>query len=331
MGANLMLKKTAGWHGAILVTTALFAAPALATEGGSGAYLLGTRDSFAGIVPPPGTYVSVDAVSISGDAPLIAIGGVVAVDPSIDVLVTKVNFTHSFEEKVLGGRFAVTLTQPIVTGDFKFNGTAGGGLGISVKDSNIGLGDTTITPGLGFDKGNSHWAIQTSFFLPTGYWEPARINPRTRTLDVLSFGKNRFAVQPVVNYTYFNPKSGFEFSTSWSVLFSARNEATDYQTAPEANIEAAVVQHLKSGLAVGVAGYGYQQLGNDSGAGAEALQNAYGAKTLEARVFGVGPLVTYSTKVGSHSLSFKAKYTHEFGAVRRVESDVLQATVAFSF
>lgn len=305
--------------------------PVFATEGGSGAYLLGSRDSFAGIVPPPGTHVSVDVVGISGTAPFIAIGGVVVVDPSIDVLISKVNFTHSFVGTVLGGRLAVTLTQPIVTGDFKFDGTFGGGLGVSIKDSDTGLGDTTITPGLGFDEGNSHWAIQTSFFLPTGFYEPARINPATRSLQVLSFGKNRFAVQPVVNYTYFNPKSGFEFTTSWSVLFSARNTTTDYQTAPEFNLEAAVVQHLKSGLAFGLAGYGYQQLGNDSGAGAEALQAAHGARTLEARVFGAGPLITYSTKVGGHSLSMKAKYTKEFGARRRLESDVLQGSIALSF
>lgn len=317
----------------ILLGVGLFsiAFPVAATEGGSGAYLLGSRDSFAGIVPPPGTYLSVDVVGISGTAPFISIGGVVVVNPSIDVVVTKVNLTHSFVGKVLGGRLAVTLTQPIATGDFKFDGTFAGGLGRSFKDSNTGLGDTTVTPGLGFDNGNSHWAIQTSFFLPTGYWEPARINPRTRTLEVLSFGKNRFAAQPVVNYTYFNPKSGFEISTAWSILFSARNTATDYQTAPELNIEAAVVQHLKSGLAFGLAGYGYQQLGNDSGAGAAALQAAYGAKTLEARVFGAGPLLTYSTKIGGHSLSFKAKYTKEFGARRRVESDVLQGSIAFSF
>jgi hypothetical protein len=316
---------------ALAWTATLVSAPALATEGGSGAYLLGTRDSLAGIVPPPGTYLSVDVVGISGTAPFIAIGGVVVVNPSIDVVVTKVNFTHSFVGKVLGGRLAVTVTQPIVTGDFMFDGTFGGGQGISVKDNNTGLGDTTITPGLGFDDGNSHWAIQTSFFLPTGYWQPARINPKTRTLDVLSFGKNRFAVQPVVNYTYFNMKNGREFSTSASILFSARNTATDYQTAPEFNLEMAALQHLKSGLAFGPAGYFYQQLGNDSGSGAEALQAAYGAESLQARVFGAGPLVTYSTKVGSHSLTFKAKYTWEFGAKRRVESNVAQATVALSF
>lgn len=314
-----------------LVTATLLAVPAFATEGGSGAYLLGSRDSLAGIVPPPGTYLSVDASYISGTAPFVAIGGVVTVNPSIEALVTKVNFTHSFVGKVLGGRLAVTFTQPIVTGQMTFDGTYGGGLGITVKDSNTGLGDTTVTAGLGFDHGNSHWALQTSFFLPTGEYAPARVNLQTRSLQVLSFGKNRFAVQPIVNYTYLNPRTGFEFSTSWSVLFSARNTITDYQTAPEVNIEAAVLGHMKSGLAAGVAGYGYKQLGNDSGSGAEQVQAAYGATTLQAQVFGIGPLVTYSTRVGGHSMSFKVRYSTEFAARRRVESDVIQGSIAFSF
>jgi hypothetical protein len=49
-------------------------------------------------------------------------------------------------------------------------------------------------------------------------------------------------------------------------------EATDYQTAPEFQVEAAAMQHLPSGLALGLSGYAYQQLGNDSGSGAEAIQ-----------------------------------------------------------
>jgi hypothetical protein len=267
VGTNLMMKRTTGWHAALLVATTLLAAPAFATEGGSGAYLLGTRDSLAGIVPPPGTYISVDVVNISGTAPLLSIGGAILVDPKIDVTVIKTNFTHSFSQKVLGGRFAVTITQPVVTGSIAFNGVYRG-FGRALKDSNTGLGDTTITPSLGFDSGNSHWALQTSFFLPLGYWQASAIDIPNRDLQALSFGKNRFAAQPVVNYTYLNMKNGREFSGSASILFSARNTATDYQTAPEFNLEMAALQHLKSGLAFGPAGYFYQQLGNDSGSGA---------------------------------------------------------------
>lgn len=152
-----------------------------------------------------------------------------------------------------------------------------------------------------------------------------------RQLSALSFGKNRVSILPVVSFTSLNPKTGFEFSASTGVNFSFRNTATDYQTAPEWHVEAAVLQHLKSGLAFGAAGYGYQQLGEDSGAGADSLKAATGAQSLKARVFGAGPILTYSTKLGSHSLSFKAKYTYEFGARRRFEGSAIQGTVALGF
>ena len=128
-----------------------------------------------------------------------------------------------------------------------------------------------------------------------------------------------------------NPKSGLEFSGAVGTTFSFRNKATDYQTAPEFHSEIAALKHLKNGLALGAAGYAYQQWGNDSGTGADSLQASLGAKSLKARAFGVGPIMTYSTKIGKSSLSVKAKYTHEFGARRRFESNALQASAALRF
>ena len=320
-------------HLGLAAGVALVAAGAAqATEGGSGAYLLGSRDTLAGIVPPPGTYLSADVININGTAPFISIGGAVVANPSLDVWVTKVNFTHSFVGTYFGGgRLAVTFTQPIVTGSMTFEGTVFNGLAGSFTDDDTGLGDTVVTTSLGYDNKTSHWNFQLSLYVPTGYYEPARVTLHPPSFQVLSFGKNRVAIDPTVAYTYLNPKSGFEFTGALGVTFSAINTATDYKTAPEVHGEAVVMQHLKNGLACGPAGYFYQQTGNDSGSGAASLQAAYGAKTLQSRVFGAGPLVSYSTKIGSHSLSLKAKYTWEFGARRRFESDVAQATIAFGF
>ena len=39
----------------LLAALLLSSGDAIAVEGGTGAYLLGSRDSLAGIVPPPGT------------------------------------------------------------------------------------------------------------------------------------------------------------------------------------------------------------------------------------------------------------------------------------
>ena len=115
------------------------------------------------------------------------------------------------------------------------------------------------------------------------------------------------------------------------MTFSAENDDTNYKTAPEMHLEVAALQHLPNGLAVGAQGYWYQQTGDDSGAGADQIKALTGASKLEARVFGIGPMVTYRTKVGEHTVSAKLKYVHEFGAERRLESDVISLSVAFSF
>lgn len=308
----------------------LAASPVAATEGGTGAYLLGSRDSMSGIVPPPGTYVSVDTLWLDAQVDALSIGGVVLANARSDVFLTKTSFTQSFAGKILGGRPAFTITVPVASGNLEFDSVI---LGAQrrVKDSQTGLGDITLTPGLGWDNGTNHFAFQTSFFLPLGYFQPASIDVPGRQLSALSFGKNRLGIVPVVSWTNLNPKTGFEISASTGVTFSGRNTATDYQTAPEWHAEGAILQHLKSGLAFGASGYAYQQLGEDSGAGADQLKAVTGAVSLKARVFGAGPILTYSTKVGGNTLSIKAKYTTEFGARRRFEGDAFQIGVAIGF
>lgn len=50
-----------------LTTALIFAgSSSFAVEGGLGAYLLGSRTTFAGIVPGPGSYLGIDIVTSSG-------------------------------------------------------------------------------------------------------------------------------------------------------------------------------------------------------------------------------------------------------------------------
>lgn len=95
--------------------------PALATEGGTGAYLLGSRDSLSGIVPPPGTYVSIDAIWLDARVDALSIGGVVLANAHSEVFLTKINFTRGFHGTLLGGRPAITLTLPVVDGTLEFD------------------------------------------------------------------------------------------------------------------------------------------------------------------------------------------------------------------
>jgi hypothetical protein len=309
----------------------LVPAAALAVEGGSGAYLLGSRDTFSGIAPPPGSYFSVDVFHLDGQVPYLAIGGIVVTQATTSATVAKLNFTHSFTDQLWGGQPFVTLTIPLVTGDLGFSSSLSDGLSGGFTNEKSGMGDLAITPSLGFHAGNAHWVYAATIFAPTGYYEKASVNIPERSIDALSFGKNRWAITPTASYTWFNPKTGFEASASGSVTISAKNTATDYQTAPEAVLEAAVMQHLPSGFAFGLTGYGYKQLGEDSGSGADALKAAAGAASLQAQVLGVGPIITYNTKMGDRSVSLKLKYLTEFDAKRRFESDVIAASFSINF
>jgi hypothetical protein len=141
-----------------------------------------------------------------------------------------------------------------------------------------------------------------------------------------------WSFQPVFAATWLNPETGLEVSGAASLLFSTYNEATDYQTAPAFQLEAAVVQRLRSGWGFGLTGYTYQQLADDSGDGADLTRRALGADSLRARVSGAGPVIAYSGgKLFGGDLSIKAKYVTEFGAKRRLESDVFTLGISLAY
>lgn len=71
------------------------AVPAHSVEGGIGAYLLGSRDSPAGIAPPPGAYFTTDFIHIDGSVSFLALGGAALTDVTSSAWIAKVNYTHS--------------------------------------------------------------------------------------------------------------------------------------------------------------------------------------------------------------------------------------------
>lgn len=316
----------------ITLAVVLVLAPAAhAVEGGLGAYLLGSRDSLAGIAPPPGDYLTTDVIYIDGSVSFLSLGGAVLTDVTSVARLLKLNYTHSFAGRLGGGQPVVTVTLPVVSGELTFDGNLNNGLGGSFKDDATKFGDLVVTPSLGWSDGNRHWLVAASIFAPTGYYEEASVDVATREVNAISFGKNRWAIMPTAAFTYLNPENGREFSASAGITFSLENEATDYQTAPEFQLEATAMQHLPSGLALGLTGYAYQQLGDDSGEGADTMRALTGAESLQARVFGLGPIVTWNTKVGDIPLSLKAKYIPEFDAKRRFESNVFWVTLGLTF
>lgn len=313
---------------------ASFASPSFAVEGGAGAYLLGSREGFAGIVPGPGTYVGIDLVHTEGVVQGLSLGGLpIRAESDLKVSFAKVSVTQVLDAELWGGTPAFNINVPFVLdASLSFTGQTPPITGVPIEDTTSGIGDITLTSLVGWHSGNLHYSAALSVFAPTGSYDTASIDVPSRTINALNTGKNIWSLQPVLAATYFDPSRGLEFSGAASLLFSTRNKATDYQNAPALNLEAAVVQHTKSGWAFGLAGYAYTQIGDDSGSGADATRTFLGADSLRAQVFGVGPVISYSgATVFGKQTTVKLKYFTEFGAKRRFESDTLWLNVAFTF
>ncbi|MBO9446893.1 transporter [Ruegeria sp. R14_0] len=307
--------------------------PAVAVEGGLGAYFLGTRDSFAGFVPEPGTYTSLTFDHLNGNVEGVSLAGLpIAADADLELNLWRLGVTQVFDAQLFGGTPAFNLTIPFPVADLTFTAIRPPLQGANIDDSISSFGDISLTGLVGWHRGNLHYSTGMTVYAPTGEYETASINVQERTVSVLNSGKNVWSFQPFFAATWFVPERGFEASGAISLLFSEENDATDYQTAPAVQLEGAVVQRFRSGWGVGLAGYTYQQLEDDGGAGAELTRIALGASSLKARVSGIGPLVTYEggTLLGADA-SLKLKYTHEFAAKRRFESDILTAVISLSF
>lgn len=306
---------------------------ACAVEGGLPAYLLGSRESLAGIMPPAGTYVGLDLVTFSGDVTGLSLAGLpIRAKSNLDVDLIKFSVTYVFEASLWGGTPAININIPYVSdATLSFIGELPPIEGAAVRDSTSGIGDIVITSFVGWHKDKLHYNAGVSVFAPTGDYEVAKVSLAPYNVDAVNTGKNVWSVQPEFSMTYLNTDNGRELSGAATLLFSEKNSATDYATAPALTVESAFMQHLPNGWAIGATAYWYEQLGDDSGTGAVKTRAALLTSSLRASAFGAGPLVTYNGELFGQTVSFRAKYISEFGAKRRFENDTfwLNATLGF--
>jgi hypothetical protein len=306
---------------------------AYAVEGGAGAYFLGTRDTLAGIVPPPGTYLSFTYDNFSGSVEGLSVGGLpIRANASVDLNLIRLGWTQSFDATLWGGQPAFNLNIPIPDISLSYTAVTPPIVGAEVNDETSGIGDLGFTGLVGWSRETFHYSIGLTVYAPTGRYDTASIDIASRSIDAVSVGKNVWSFQPTIAATSLNPKTGFEVSGAASLLFSTKNGATNYQTAPALQLEGAVVQRIPSGWGFGLTGYAYQQLDDDSGSGADATRAVLGVDSLKARVFGVGPMIVYSGgNLFGGVASLKAKYVTEFGAKRRLESDIFTFSLSLAF
>lgn len=295
------------------------AAPGLlhAAEGGAGFYLLGSKTSGAGIMPPPGRYFQNDLYFYSGDlgrSVQLPTGGKLAAGVDGKAALTLPTLLWVAPHPVLGGSLGLSFTLPVgwkeTTADLVLSGPRVGTADRDRSDDIFTFGDPVVSAMLGWSSGNLHWQAGTLINVPIGDYQEGE-------LANISF--NHWGADIYTAMTWLDPARGLDVSGAVGVTFNAENPDTDYRTGNEFHFEAAVTKNFSQATSAGIAGYYYDQLTGDSGDGA--------LRPFMGRVSAVGLTLNHNFMVQQRPVSARIKYFHEFDAENRAEGDALFLTL----
>jgi hypothetical protein len=299
---------------AVLVILAL-APPAQAAENGMGVYPLGYNSSLAGFLPPPGFYLRNDVYIYQGTTGKIPLSGRIEASLRGRYIMDLANATYVTPNKIFGANYAAAVIWGAVANTFiKGRVEFANIISREREGDRTGVSDLTIVPIiLGWHLSNFHIIALNNVYVPVGDYNSSRI---------LNTGLNRWAVEPMVSVTWLHPKIGTEVSAALGYTMNFRNYATKYQSGNELHLEWFAGQHFTKWLAVGLAGYFYQQVTGDSGAGARL-----GA--FQGQALAIGPCVTLNGMIAKRPIGLNLRYYDELSTTNRLNGQSFFATLTF--
>jgi hypothetical protein len=294
------------------------------TEGALGRPISGTGvTTDIGIVPPQPDWI-VNLAEIYYDGSISASRPVPIAGKTTFGLDAQVSFTLATLLKVWdtgpgAWNFASSFTLPYAWTRASATLGIGSRTGGITQDAS-GLFDIAFTPiiaGYHFSQ-TDHVALSVNIWAPTGKYDPN---------NIANVSLNTWTFIPTVAYTKLVPSIGMEFDATAGVEFYTRNSATDYQNAPVFTLDVMALKRFGNGLGVGLIVGTVQQIGDDSGPTADKLNGFRGYD------WGVGPIVTYDTKLGGKTpLSASLRWVPTVGSKNRLSSTntfMGTATIAF--
>lgn len=280
--------------------------PALAVEGGTSFYLLGSKTTMAGYLPPPGFYGILSNYGYSGSADIdfetagVELSGGV----NADAYIALPSAVWVMDKDVLGGNLGFTLTTPFGGKRMEAGAITGRlGLELNANRDNWAFGDPVLGATLGWHKGNLNYTIGTLVNVPIGQWEFG--NP-------VNIGFNRWVIDTTAAFTYLDAKTRIEVSGAAGVTYNFENPDTNYKSGTELHAEGAAMLHVAHGLSLGANAYAYKQVTGDSGQG--AILGGF-----EGQVFALGPALDYTFKLGQTPVVTNLRYFYEFGVENRLQ------------
>jgi hypothetical protein len=282
-----------------------------ASENAASLYLLGSGGPGTAIMPPlKGVffdnlgYVYDGELGGSGSLPA---GGNVLVDAKGTIIADFASLLWVPSANFAGGTLGVGGILPYghlnLEGSAILTGPLGHQFTGAASDSAWIVGDPVAMAMLGWKMGDLHVQLANLLNVPIGGY-------RDGQLANLSF--HRWADDLSLAATWHSDTSGWDVSGKTGLTFNGTNQATNYRTGTELHAEAAVEKTLSKSWSLGVQGYYFQQLTNDSGSG--ALLGPF--KGMET---GVGVTAAYHFSAGRMPATLRGRVTQDLDAENRLK------------
>jgi hypothetical protein len=298
------------------------ATPALAVEGALGRPISGAGiNPYAGVVPPaPGWILGVSELYYDGDiggGVATPVGANLTLDLDLKASFTPVTLTYIWDTHNPCWNFASAIALPIVWIEAEADVSVGPLTGRR-KEDEFGLFDITLVPIVAsyHISKTEHLSFGLTVWAPTGKYDSD---------DLANLGLNKWTFIPTVGYTKIFAEPNIELSASLGVHFSTENDETDYEDGILTDLEFTVIKRFHNGFGIGMIGSWIDQWADDEGGAADALNGFRG------KAFGVGPIFTYSTKIGDSSLDLNARWVHEFENEKRLEGNLFALSASYKF
>lgn len=165
---------------------------------------------------------------------------------------------------------------------------------------------------LGWASPTVHQMAGVDIFIPTGKYDASRLfNP----------GRNYWSFGPWYGITAY-PLPNLETSAKIIYLVNQENDSTNYRSGNEINIDYNIAYNFSKTLQVGINGYVYKQVSDDTLNG-----HAVNGNGNRGQVFSFGPTIKYQTP----SWGVVAKWQHEEAVENRSRGNRIwfQATARF--
>jgi hypothetical protein len=301
----------------LMVGIFILAGNSFATEGGGGVYPNGNENYMSGALPPPGFHMLIYAGYYGADTVRDQNGDRAPLPNfKLDVFAISPRFVWVFDTtSILRGDLVVHLILPFLNVNLDLTDPAGH----RARQSKTGLGGYVFGTGYGYHVNeNFHFVAALDINAPTGDW---------RNGDPVNLDRGYWNFEPLICLTYVQPEGiNADLKIMWD--FNLENPRSNITSGMEFHMDWAVGWGVGKGFVLGLGGYIYQQVTNDTINGNTWTDPFGGNEGNKGRAFAIGPSIKYDNGKG---FFITAKYSKEFAVANRAQGWNLNIKMALPF